>query len=210
MSQNPRAGYGFSLEVGGRTIGSFRTIDASTSDRTHKIAENLSVLPGKEGFRQPAFRMTTRPTGAPRGSGDATRRKIPGRLKWADVTHKISPTRTPLGTRQLKFRGDPRMAHAARDLGASRVKAEARSALDRVALKWQPTTLRLKGFVPSGASVASPDLTQSGQIVLRNDAGASVARWSFTNAWPSKLTGPSPRSDGEVEVTLVVDGLKRG
>lgn len=212
MSLDRSAGYGFRLEVGGRTIGSFRSVEASASDRTHKIAENVSPLPMDQGLRQPGFRMIPRPAGAPLGSGDAVQRKIPGRLKWVDLTHKVSPVRPPAARNQLEV---PHVDRAGRNVGdsgvkARMVKAEARSALDRVAVKVQPTTLHLKGFVPSGASVMRPELTQSGQIVLRNDTGAPVARWSFENAWPSKMTGPSPKSEGEIDVTLVVDGLKRG
>lgn len=207
MSQERSAGYGFRLEVGGRTIGSFRSVEASASDRSHKIAENVSPLPMNQRLTQPAFRMTARPPGAPRGSGDTVQRRIPGRLKWTDLTHKVSPVRPPTVGDP---RGASRMDREGIKFADSRVKAEARSALDRVTLKWQPTTLHLMGFVPSGATVARSDLTQSGEIVLRNDAGAPVARWSFENAWPSKMSGPSPKSSGEVEVTLVVDGLKRG
>jgi len=32
---------------------------------------------------------------------------------------------------------------------------------------------------------------KSGSIVLLDDAGAEQLRWNFSNAWPSKWTGPS-------------------
>jgi phage tail-like protein len=32
---------------------------------------------------------------------------------------------------------------------------------------------------------------KNGSIVLRDDAGAEKIRWNFSNAWPSKWTGPS-------------------
>jgi len=40
-----------------------------------------------------------------------------------------------------------------------------------------------------------------------------VARWNFENAWPSKVTGPSVKSDsneiGVEEITIVHEGLWR-
>ena len=32
---------------------------------------------------------------------------------------------------------------------------------------------------------------RNGSIVLRDETGAEKIRWNFTNAWPSKWTGPS-------------------
>jgi phage tail-like protein len=40
-----------------------------------------------------------------------------------------------------------------------------------------------------------------------------VARWNFTSGWPSKVSGPSPKADGnEVgieELTIVHEGIER-
>jgi phage tail-like protein len=32
---------------------------------------------------------------------------------------------------------------------------------------------------------------KNGSVILRDDSGAEKLRWHFTNAWPSKWTGPS-------------------
>lgn len=37
---------------------------------------------------------------------------------------------------------------------------------------------------------------RSGSIVLLNEAGAEKLRWNFSNAWPSKWTGPAFNSTG--------------
>lgn len=37
---------------------------------------------------------------------------------------------------------------------------------------------------------------RNGSIVLLDDRGAEKLRWNFTNAWPSKWTGPSFNSTG--------------
>ena len=37
---------------------------------------------------------------------------------------------------------------------------------------------------------------RNGSIVLLDDKGAEKLRWNFTNAWPSKWTGPSFNSTG--------------
>jgi len=49
--------------------------------------------------------------------------------------------------------------------------------------------------------------------MLRRRSGP-VAVWHFQNAWPSKVTGPQPKSDdnsfGVEEVTIVHEGMHRG
>ena len=54
---------------------------------------------------------------------------------------------------------------------------------------------------------------KNGSIVMYNMAGVEIARWSFTNGWPSKLTGPSLTSDSDdvaiEELTIVHEGLTR-
>jgi len=37
---------------------------------------------------------------------------------------------------------------------------------------------------------------KSGSVVLLDEAGAEKLRWNFTNAWPSKWTGPALNSTG--------------
>ena len=43
--------------------------------------------------------------------------------------------------------------------------------------------------------------------------GGAVARWNFENGWPSKISGPSPKSDGNdvgvEELTLAVETMLR-
>jgi len=35
---------------------------------------------------------------------------------------------------------------------------------------------------------------KNGSIVMFDQSGKELARWNFTNAWPCKLTGPSPNA----------------
>ena len=55
---------------------------------------------------------------------------------------------------------------------------------------------------------------KNGSIVLCNDAGEEKIRWNFTEAWPTKWTGPSFKASGnEVaieSVDLAHEGIKRG
>lgn len=54
---------------------------------------------------------------------------------------------------------------------------------------------------------------QNGSIVMFDQAGSEVARWNFENAWPSKVTGPSVKSDGNdfgiEEMTIVHEYIIR-
>lgn len=54
---------------------------------------------------------------------------------------------------------------------------------------------------------------KSGSIVMFNQQLVPVARWDFDRAWPSKVTGPQPKSDSnEVaieEMTIVHEGIRR-
>ena len=54
---------------------------------------------------------------------------------------------------------------------------------------------------------------KDGSIVMFNREGTEVARWNFNRAWPSKVTGPSVKSDsnefGVEEVVLVFEDYKR-
>ncbi len=57
------------------------------------------------------------------------------------------------------------------------------------------------------------DARKSGSIVLFDQANSEVARWNFVEGWPSKITGPQAKADGnEVaieELTLAHEGLER-
>ena len=50
-------------------------------------------------------------------------------------------------------------------------------------------------------------------IIMMDTLGGDVARWDVVNAWPSKVTGPSPKSDsnefGIEEMNLVHEGMTR-
>ena len=53
----------------------------------------------------------------------------------------------------------------------------------------------------------------NGTITMFDQTGAPKASWNFENAWPSKVSGPAPKADGnEVgieEFTLVVEYIER-
>ncbi len=53
----------------------------------------------------------------------------------------------------------------------------------------------------------------NGSIVMYDQSGSEVARWNFNNAWPAKISGPSPKSDSNEivveELTLVHEYIKR-
>src|SRR5579883_1846594 len=54
---------------------------------------------------------------------------------------------------------------------------------------------------------------KNGSITMYNQQGTAVAKWNFTNAWPSKLTGPSANAgNNEVaieELELTHEGYER-
>lgn len=54
---------------------------------------------------------------------------------------------------------------------------------------------------------------RNGSIVIYDHSGGEVARYTFFRAWPSKWTGPMPKSDGSKvfveEVTITVEFIER-
>ena len=54
---------------------------------------------------------------------------------------------------------------------------------------------------------------KNGSIVMYNQELAEVARWNFQNGWPSKVSGPQPKSDGNdislEELTIVHEYITR-
>ena len=54
---------------------------------------------------------------------------------------------------------------------------------------------------------------KDGSVVMYDQAHAEVARWNFTKGWPSKISGPSVKADGNdigvEELTIVHEGIKR-
>ena len=53
----------------------------------------------------------------------------------------------------------------------------------------------------------------NGSLTMYNQNGAPVAKWDFENAWPSKVSGPQPKSDsneiGVEELTITHELIKR-
>jgi phage tail-like protein len=93
--------------------------------------------------------------------------KIPGRLKWGDITLKRGIT----------------------------------SNLDI----WKWRQLVEEGKVK--------DARKNGSIVLFDQSLKEVGRWDFQQAWPSKVTGPTPKADSNEiaveELTIVHEGIRR-
>jgi phage tail-like protein len=57
------------------------------------------------------------------------------------------------------------------------------------------------------------DARKNGSIVMNDQEGNTVAMWDFQKAWPSKLTGPSVKSDsneiGIEELVIVHEYIVR-
>lgn len=79
--------------------------------------------------------------------------------------------------------------------------------------------LMLQGFQPEPGAMnwvaeqGQRPQPRSGILSLRDERNRTVAQWTFTNAWPSKVSGPQPKSDsnevGMEELTLAFEGLQR-
>ena len=89
------------------------------------------------------------------------------------------------------------------------------------AIKWQDITLKRgvtdimelwnwRKLVEQGKV---DEARKNGSIVLYNQAEKEIARWNFKEGWPSKLSGPSVKADGNdvaiEEMTLAIEGLER-
>ena len=100
------------------------------------------------------------------GHGEEVK-KIPGRLKWQDITLKRGIT----------------------------------SAMDMWTWRKQ---------VADGNVEAA---RKNGSIIMYDHLGAIVARWDFVRGWPSKISGPSVKSDdnavGVEELTIAHEGIIR-
>jgi phage tail-like protein len=88
-------------------------------------------------------------------------------------------------------------------------------------LKWNDITLK-RGITSNmdmwtwRAAIENGEILSNrfaGSIYMLDQTGTAVAQWDFTNAWPSKVSGPAPKSDGnEVgveEFTMVVEYIYR-
>ncbi len=143
FTEDPLLGFNFMLELEGSLAGYFTECSGIGSE--HEIVEHKVVD----------------------DQGHEITRKIPGRLKWSDVTLKRGIT----------------------------------SAMDL--WEWRDKVVQgdLKG--------ARKNCT----ITMLDRNYQPVAIWHFTNAWPSKVTGPSLKSDGNdigvEEVAIVHEGMYR-
>jgi phage tail-like protein len=140
---DPLIGFNFRLEIEGKLAGYFT--EASGIGSEHEIVEHKAVD----------------------DSGHEIVQKIPGRLKWENVTLKRGIT----------------------------------DAMDI----WDWRKLVEDGKMGDARTNCS--------IIMMDRNYEDVARWDFVNAWPSKVSGPSVKSDsnefGVEEVTLVHEGMAR-
>jgi phage tail-like protein len=93
--------------------------------------------------------------------------KVPGRLKWGDITLKRGIT----------------------------------SNLDLWNWRQQVEEGKVK------------EARRDGSIVMFNQELTEVARWNFKQAWPSKISGPAPKAEGNEivleEITIVHEYISR-
>ncbi len=133
----------FSLEITGKLVGAFREV-------TNLGSENAVV---EDKSRGP--------------DGKYIIKKIPGTLKWNDITLKQGVTD------------------------------------DMAMWKWRK-------FVEDGEIDKA---RANGSIKMHDTAGKPIAQWDLVNCWPSKLSGPAGKADGnEVavqELVLTHEGYKR-
>ena len=134
VAGDPLVSYNFAIEVSGIISGYFT--EASGLGSEHEVVEHkITGRDGKEIVR-----------------------KIPGRLKWGDITLK-------------------------------------RGLTSNVEL-WTWRKMIEDGDVSKAR--------KNGSITMYDQALKPVAQWDFKNAWPSKISGPSPKSDSN---ELVVEEL---
>src|SRR5260370_14230206 len=116
----------FSLEVTGKLVGAFREV-------TNLGSENSVVEDKSRGL-----------------DGKDVIKKIPGTLKWNDITLKQGLT----------------------------------DSMDM----WKWRKLVEEGQIDKARA--------NGSITMYDTAGKPVAKWELINCWPSKLTGPAGKADG--------------
>lgn len=140
---DPLVSFHFALEVQGAVTGFFTEIGGLGSET--EIVEHKVVTP----------------------EGREVIQKIPGRLKWTEITLKRGVT-------------------AEMDM-------------------WKWRKLVEDGKISNAR--------KNGSIVMYDEALKEIARWNFTNGWPSKVTGPQLQADsnayGIEELTIVHEGIVR-
>ena len=129
--EDPLVGFHFALDVQGQIAGYFTEVSGIGSES--EIAEQKVV--NKKGVQ--------------------TVLKVPGRLKWSDITLKRGVT----SNMEL----------------------------------WDWRKMIEDGDV-KGAR-------KNGSIIMFDQSLTPKAQWDFKNAWPSKISGPTPKSDGN-DITL--------
>lgn len=141
--EDPLLGFNFAIDVGGAVKGYFTEVGGLGSE--NEIVEQKVV----------------------NDKGVEVMLKIPGRLKWGDITLKRGLT-------------------SSMDLWDWRKQVE-------------------DGQVKQAR--------KNGSIVMYDRELKEAARWNFINAWPSKITGPAPKSDGNEigveEMTIVHEFIER-
>ena len=143
QTEDPLLGFNFMLELEGAVAGYFTECSGIGSE--HEVVEQKVVD----------------------ASGHELIRKIPGRLKFTDITLKRGITS---------------------DLQI-----------------WAWREMAVNGKVK--------DARKNCSITMLSRDYQAVAIWHFANAWPSKVTGPSLKSDsneiGVEEITIVHEGMYR-
>ena len=143
LLEDPLIGFNFLLELDGAIAGYFTECSGVGSENEiieHKVVDK---------------------------QGHEVVRKIPGRLKWQDISLKRGITS------------------------------------DLQIWAWRENVVQGK----------MSDARKSVTITMLDREYKPVAKWHFTNAWPSKVTGPSFKSDdnsfGVEETTIVHEGMYR-
>ena len=144
LQADPLLGFNFALKLEGDLAGFFT--EASGVGSEHEVVDHKVV----------------------NAKGQEIIRKIPGRMKWSDVTLKRGITQ------------------------------------DLEIWRWRQTVVEGK------MSQARKNCTIE---MFDRTYGEPVAIWHFYNAWPSKVSGPSLKSDsneyGIEEITFVHEGMYR-
>ena len=143
VQEDPLLGFNFLLELDGAIAGYFTECSGVGSENEiieHKVVDS---------------------------KGHEAVRKIPGRLKWTDISLKRGITS------------------------------------DLQIWAWREQVIQGK----------MSDARKSVTITMLDREYKPVAKWNFTNAWPSKLTGPTFKADdnsfGVEEVSIVHEGMYR-
>ena len=142
-SANPVISAWFGVEFQGQVVGAFRECSGLGSE--NEVVEYKASGP----------------------KGEFIIKKVPGRMKWNNITLKRGIT----------------------------------DAMDM----WQWRKMVEQGDVASARA--------NGSITMMDTTGKPIAKWTLLNCWPSKLTGPAGKADGnEVavqELTLTHEGYER-